>query len=166
MPIIDHLSALEILDSRGRPTVQATCVLESGAVGTVSVPSGAARGAAEAWELRDGDPRRYGGLGCRRAVAHIEGEILAALDGRPFEDQRALDEALIALDGTPNKARLGANAILAVSLAFARAVAIISAAGSLSFWPARLRLSCTRLIMMFWRSRSAAPWAAVAIFVL
>ena len=123
MPIIDHLSALEILDSRGRPTVQATCVLASGAVGTVSVPSGASRGAAEAWELRDGDPRRYGGLGCRRAVAHIEGEILAALDVRPFDDQRALDEALIALDGTSNKARLGANAILAVSLAFARAVA-------------------------------------------
>jgi enolase len=123
MPIIDHLSALEILDSRGRPTVQATCVLEGGAAGTVSVPSGASTGAAESLELRDGDPQRYGGLGCRRAVEHVQGEILAGLRGRPFDDQRALDDALIALDGTPNKARLGANAILAVSLAFARAAA-------------------------------------------
>ncbi len=123
MPIIERLTALEILDSRGRPTVQTTCRLRSGATGTVSVPSGASTGSAEALELRDGDPHRYGGLGCRRAVSHIEGELQAALAGRDFASQRALDEALIALDGTPNKARLGANALLAVSLAFARATA-------------------------------------------
>ncbi len=123
MPIIERLSALEILDSRGRPTVQATCRLLGGATGTVSVPSGASTGAAEAWELRDGDPRRYGGLGCRQAVSHIEGVLQQALAGRDFPTQRALDEALIALDGTPNKRRLGANALLAVSLAFARATA-------------------------------------------
>jgi len=123
MPIIERLTALEILDSRGRPTVQATCRLRSGATGTVSVPSGASTGSAEALELRDGDPRRYGGLGCRRAVSHVEGPLQEALAGRDFASQRALDEALIALDGTPNKARLGANALLAVSLAFARATA-------------------------------------------
>jgi len=123
MPIIERLTALEILDSRGRPTVQATCRLRSGAEATVSVPSGASTGSAEALELRDGDPRRYGGLGCRRAVSHVEGVLQEALAGREFAAQRALDEAMIALDGTPNKSRLGANAILAVSLAFARAAA-------------------------------------------
>jgi enolase len=124
MPTIRQLSALEILDSRGRPTVQATCTLASGAVATVSVPSGASTGAAEALELRDRDPLRYRGLGCRQAVAHINVDLQKALAGEKFADQRALDEAMLALDGTPNKARLGANAILAVSLAFARAVAI------------------------------------------
>jgi len=126
MPIIRTLRALEILDSRGRPTVKCWCTLSggaTGATGATSVPSGASTGAAEAHELRDGDPARYAGLGCRKAVAHIEGEIQAALHGRAFPDQAALDHALIALDGTPNKARLGANAILAVSLAFARACA-------------------------------------------
>jgi len=123
MPIIERLTALEILDSRGRPTVQATCRLHSGAEATISVPSGASTGSAEALELRDGDPRRYGGLGCRRAVSHVEGALQDALAGRGFATQRALDEAMIALDGTPNKSRLGANAILAVSLAFARAAA-------------------------------------------
>ena len=123
MPILQSLRALEILDSRGRPTVRCTCALASGATGTASVPSGASTGRAEALELRDGDPARYRGLGCRKAVAHIEGEIQAALAGQSFADQAALDAALIALDGTPNKARLGANALLAVSLAFARATA-------------------------------------------
>ena len=123
MPIIERLTALEILDSRGRPTIQATCRLRSGAEATISVPSGASTGSAEALELRDGDLRRYGGLGCRRAVCHVEGTLQEALAGREFASQRALDEAMIALDGTPNKARLGANAILAVSLAFARAAA-------------------------------------------
>lgn len=123
MPTIHQLRGLEILDSRGRPTVQATCTLASGARATVSVPSGASTGAAEALELRDRDPARYRGLGCRRAVGHINGLIHDALAGRAFADQAALDQALIALDGTPNKARLGANAVLAVSLAFARAVA-------------------------------------------
>jgi enolase len=124
MPTIRRLTALEILDSRGRPTVQATCALASGAIATVSVPSGASTGAAEALELRDRDPQRYRGLGCRQAVAHVNGELNEALAGQEFADQVALDEAMLALDGTPNKARLGANAILAVSLAFARSVAV------------------------------------------
>ncbi len=127
MPTIRILDALEILDSRGRPTVRATCVLESGrvdgAVGIASVPSGASTGMAEALELRDGDPGRYGGLGCRKAVGNVKGEIAAALVGQPFADQPSLDKALIALDDTPNKSRLGANALLAVSIAFARACA-------------------------------------------
>ncbi|MCL4297806.1 MAG: enolase [Anaerolineae bacterium] len=123
MATINRLSGLEILDSRGRPTLQATCELVSGAVGTASVPSGASTGAAEALELRDGDPQRYRGLGCRRAVGHINGDLNAALSGRSFEQQRQLDQAMLELDGTPNKSRLGANAVLAVSLAFARACA-------------------------------------------
>lgn len=123
MPTITQLSSLEILDSRGRPTVQATCALASGATATVSVPSGASTGAAEALELRDGEPKRYRGLGCRRAVGHVNGLINDALAGQSFADQRGLDQTLLDLDGTPNKSNLGANAILAVSLAFARAVA-------------------------------------------
>jgi len=123
MPTITKLAGREILDSRGRPTVAAVCVLASGTIGYASVPSGASTGTAEALELRDGDPRRYGGLGCRIAAAHVSGEIAQALVGHPFADQAALDEMLMTLDGTPTKARLGANAILAVSLAFARAVA-------------------------------------------
>ncbi len=118
---IRHLQAYEILDSRGRPTVLAVCTLESGAVGRASVPSGASTGTAEALELRDGDPNRYRGLGCRKAVANVNDTIQKALAGQAFADQAALDDALLSLDGTPNKARLGANAILAVSLAFARA---------------------------------------------
>jgi enolase len=124
MPAIRRLSALEILDSRGRPTVQATCELMSGAKGTVSVPSGASTGAAEALELRDGDSHRYNGLGCRTAVGHVNGSLNDALSGQTFPTQSALDQTMLDLDGTPNKARLGANAILSVSLAFARAVAI------------------------------------------
>ncbi|MBX3015031.1 MAG: enolase [Caldilineaceae bacterium] len=123
MATITHLSGLEILDSRGRPTVQATCRLASGAIGTASAPSGASTGAAEAHELRDGDPARYRGLGCRRAVANVQGELAQALIGRTFATQQELDHAMLALDGTPTKGRLGANAILAISLAFARAVA-------------------------------------------
>lgn len=123
MSVIAELRALEILDSRGRPTVQATCVLASGAAETVSVPSGASTGSAEARELRDGDLRRYGGLGCRKAVWNIEHEIRQVLAGREFLQQTDLDRALLELDGTANKARLGANALLAVSLVFSRAVA-------------------------------------------
>jgi len=118
---IKKLQGLEILDSRGRPTVQATCALGSGVSATVSVPSGASKGAAEAVELRDGDPRRYRGRGTRQAAANVSGALNEALAGRVFESQAELDQALIALDGTPNKSRLGANALLAVSLAFARA---------------------------------------------
>jgi enolase len=119
---IAELRGLEVLDSRGRPTVLATCRLASGARARASVPSGASTGAGEARELRDGDPARHRGLGCRRAAAGIGGEIAAALRGRRL-DQAELDAALRELDGTPDKRRLGANALLAVSLAFARAVA-------------------------------------------
>ncbi|MFN2203537.1 MAG: phosphopyruvate hydratase [Caldilineaceae bacterium] len=123
MPAISRLDAVEILDSRGRPTVQAMCVLADGTSSNVSVPSGASTGAAEAHELRDGELSRYRGLGCRRAVANIRGEIQDAVRGMDFGTQAALDGFLIELDGTGNKARLGANALLAVSLAFARAMA-------------------------------------------
>jgi len=124
MPKIERLSGREILDSRGRPTVLATCVLEGGISASASVPSGASTGMAEAIELRDGDPRRYQGLGCRRAVANIGGVLQDALAGRVFTDQSELDQTMIALDGTPAKSRIGANAILAVSIAFARACAV------------------------------------------
>src|SRR5215213_9804560 len=122
MSTIARLTAREILDSRGRPTVEATCTLDGGVSGTASVPSGASTGTAEALELRDGEPGRYRGLGCRTAVRHVNDDLNAALAGQDLE-QRSLDRAMLALDGTPNKARLGANAILAVSLAFARAAA-------------------------------------------
>ena len=120
---IQQLRGLEILDSRGRPTVMAYCRLRSGAVGQAAVPSGASRGAAEALELRDGDQARYRGLGCRQAVAHLDGLIADAVVGHSFADQAAFDQVLDTLDGTPNKVRLGANATLAASLAFARAAA-------------------------------------------
>lgn len=123
MSSIEELYALEILDSRGRPTVHATCTLGSGASGTASVPSGASTGRAEAWELRDGDPNRYGGLGCRTAAGNVNGEIRRAFMGQQIACQSELDQRLCELDGTPNKARMGANAILAVSIAFARAAA-------------------------------------------
>jgi enolase len=123
MPTIKNLTGLEILDSRGRPTVQATCELMSGASGTASVPSGASTGTAEVLELRDGDPSRYRGLGCRKAVGHINGELHEVLTQRPFSQHSQLDQAMLELDGAANKARLGANAVLAVSLAFARACA-------------------------------------------
>lgn len=121
---IKRLQAREILDSRGRPTVWARCELRSGATATASVPSGASTGTAEAWELRDGDPNRYLGLGCRQAVANIEGEIQRTLTGCSLGGQQELDAILVALDGTQNKGRLGANALLAVSLAFARTCAV------------------------------------------
>jgi len=124
MATIDQLHALEILDSRGRPTLKVWCRLASGAEAAASVPSGASTGRAEALELRDGDPQRYGGLGCRKAVANVEGPIRNALAGRRFDSQRELDECLIALDGTAEKSALGANAILGVSLAHARAKAL------------------------------------------
>jgi len=123
MPVIRLLTAQEILDSRGRPTIDVCCTLESGATACASVPSGASTGSAEALELRDGDPKRYRGLGCRQAVANVEGPIATGVIGVEFASQHALDTALITLDGTPNKSRLGANALLGVSLAFARAVA-------------------------------------------
>jgi enolase len=124
MSMIRSLAAQEILDSRGRPTITVCCTLEGGASACASVPSGASTGSAEALELRDGDPKRYRGLGCRTAVANVNGSIFQALAGQRFDAQQALDTRLIELDGTPNKCRLGANALLGVSLAFARAVAV------------------------------------------
>jgi enolase len=124
MPKISCLRGLEILDSRGRPTVMAVCELEGGAVGSASVPSGASTGAAEALELRDGDANRYSGLGCRKAAANVSGILNNSISERSFETQEDFDRAMIELDGTDNKSRLGANAILAASLAFARATAI------------------------------------------
>jgi enolase len=123
MSAIRTLTAQEILDSRGRPTIEVCCTLESGASACASVPSGASTGSAEALELRDGDPNRYRGLGCRNAVRNVVRPIASALTGVELGSQQELDATLIALDGTPNKSRLGANAILGVSLAFARAVA-------------------------------------------
>jgi enolase len=126
MPKIATLSALEILDSRGQPTLSVTVRLDTGQTATAAVPSGASTGALEAVELRDGDPSRYGGKGALHAVANVELEIAPALSGRDPLDQAGIDGALIALDGTPNKARLGANAILGVSMAIARAAADVS----------------------------------------
>ncbi len=123
MTPITRLHARQVLDSRGYPTVEVEAGLESGALGRALVPSGASTGAHEAVELRDGDPGRYLGKGVLTAIAHVEGEIAEAVLGMEAADQRSLDEALIALDGTPNKGRLGANAVLGVSLAVARAAA-------------------------------------------
>ncbi|WP_149535496.1 phosphopyruvate hydratase [Siccirubricoccus phaeus] len=123
MSAIVDIIAREVLDSRGNPTVEAEVVLESGAVGHAIVPSGASTGAHEAVELRDGNKSRYGGKGVLKAVANIEGEIFDALSGMDATEQLRIDETMIALDGTPNKARLGANALLAVSLAVAKAAA-------------------------------------------
>lgn len=120
---ITKITAREILDSRGIPTVEATVVLEDGSLGTAAVPSGASTGVHEAVELRDQDPKRYNGKGVLKAVANAEGEIASALVGMEVADQVEIDKKMIALDATPNKGRLGANAILAVSLACARAAA-------------------------------------------
>ncbi len=122
MTAITHLHAREVLDSRGNPTVEVVCGLASGAQASAIVPSGASTGSGEAVELRDGGDR-YGGKGVLQAVAHVQGEIARALEGRDASDQRSIDHLLIDLDGTPNKGRLGANAILGVSLAVAKASA-------------------------------------------
>ncbi|MBZ5626790.1 MAG: phosphopyruvate hydratase [Acidobacteriia bacterium] len=113
----------EILDSRGNPTVEAEVWLEGGAVGVAAVPSGASTGEKEAVELRDGDKQRYGGKGVTKAAGHIGKELAAAVVGQYSTDQRAIDQAMIDADGTPNKGKLGANALLAVSMAAARAAA-------------------------------------------
>ncbi len=123
MGAIADIVAREILDSRGNPTIEVDVELASGATGRAAVPSGASTGAHEAAELRDNDKARYGGKGVLKAVAFAEGEILEALTGAESSEQVAIDHALIDLDGTPNKSRLGANAILAVSLAVAKASA-------------------------------------------
>ena len=123
MTTIIDITAREILDSRGNPTVEVDVVLEDGSMGRAAVPSGASTGAHEAVELRDGDKGRYLGKGVTKAVAAVNGEIFDALAGMEAEDQIAIDRAMIEIDGTPNKARLGANAILGVSLATAKAAA-------------------------------------------
>ncbi|HBH26685.1 MAG TPA: phosphopyruvate hydratase [Rhodospirillaceae bacterium] len=122
MTAIIDITAREVLDSRGNPTVEAEVTLECGAVGRAAVPSGASTGAHEACELRDGGPR-YGGKGVRKAVEAVEGEIAGAIGGMDAGEQILIDRTMIALDGTENKARLGANAILSVSLATAKAAA-------------------------------------------
>lgn len=124
MSSIIQLHAREILDSRGNPTVEVDVALESGAYGRAAVPSGASTGAHEAVELRDGEPDRYGGKGVLRAVESVNDEIASAVIGAESIDQITLDGTLIELDGTPNKSRLGANAILGVSLAVAKASAM------------------------------------------
>jgi len=124
MTAITDIIGREILDSRGNPTVEVDVILEDGSKGRAAVPSGASTGAHEAVELRDGDKKRYGGKGVRKAVDAVNGEIFDALGGMDAEAQAKIDETLIALDGTPNKGRLGANAILGVSLACAKAAAI------------------------------------------
>jgi enolase len=123
MTAITDIIGREILDSRGNPTVEVEVILENGSRGRAAVPSGASTGAHEAVELRDGDKARYGGKGVRKAVDAVNGEIFDALSGMDAEAQTKIDETLIALDGTPNKERLGANAILGVSLATAKAAA-------------------------------------------
>jgi enolase len=120
---IEALHGREILDSRGNPTIEVEVLLSGGAVGRAGVPSGASTGTREALELRDGDKKRYGGKGVLKAVSHVNGEIAEELAGADARDQALIDRILIELDGTPNKGRLGANAMLGVSLAVARAAA-------------------------------------------
>src|SRR5262249_29907001 len=120
---ISEIRAREILDSRGNPTVEADVYLSGGAMGRAAVPSGASTRVHEALELRDGDPKRFGGKGVMTAVANVNRTIASKLKGSDAADQEGLDETLIALDGTDNKSNLGANAILGVSLAAAHAAA-------------------------------------------
>src|SRR5580704_15724337 len=124
MTQIELILGREVLDSRGNPTVEADVILESGARGRAIVPSGASTGEHEALELRDGDKGKYLGKGTLKAVANANGELGKAVIGLDAADQRALDHAMISLDGTPTKSRLGANAILAISMAAARAAAV------------------------------------------
>jgi enolase len=123
MPTLTHLQALEVLDSRGSPTIEVSCVLDGSVRGNAAVPLAGSPGRAEVFDLRDDEPARYRGGGRRKAVALVEGEIRAALVGRRFTDQAALDRALTALDGTETLARLGGNTACGISLAFARAQA-------------------------------------------
>src|SRR5438034_164964 len=123
MSLIEHIQAREILDSRGNPTVEAEITLVGGEMGRAAVPSGASTGEHEALELRDADESRYGGKGVLKAVNNINKVIAPEIQGLDALDQAEIDNALIELDGTPTKAKLGANALLAVSLATARAAA-------------------------------------------
>ena len=130
MSVIADVRAREILDSRGNPTVEVDVVLDSGATGRAAVPSGASTGAHEAVELRDNDAARFGGKGVLTAVSNVEGEIFDAIGGMDSAEQVKIDDILIDLDGTANKARLGANAILAVSLAVATEVLLETKKGA------------------------------------
>ena len=121
---IAEVHALEILDSRGRPTLEVTLRLSSGASAAAGVPSGASTGTREAVELRDGDPKRFKGAGVTKAAGHVNGEINKLLSGRAWKSLAELDQAMIELDGTENKGRLGANAIVGTSMAAARAMAL------------------------------------------
>ena len=133
---IQSIHGREIIDSRGNPTVEVDVTLDGGVMGRAAVPSGASTGVREALELRDGDKKRYLGKGVTQAVGHVNGEIAKAVAGRDA-DQRAIDGLMRQLDGTPNKGRLGANAILGVSMALARAnAAAARRAASTSTWPA------------------------------
>src|SRR5258705_7812950 len=123
MSWIESVVAREILDSRGNPTIEAEVTLVGGEVGRAAVPSGASTGEHEAVELRDGDQKRYGGKGVLKAVQNVNEIIAPEMDGLDALDQAEVDQALIALDGTPTKSKLGANALLAVSMATARAAA-------------------------------------------
>lgn len=123
MPIITNVFALEILDSRGNPTVEVSIEFDDGCSGRAIVPSGASTGIHEALELRDGDKTRYLGKGVLKAVSHVNNEIKNHIVGKSFDDVKVMDDVLIALDGTPNKSRLGANAILGVSMAYCVAMA-------------------------------------------
>jgi enolase len=126
MTAIVDITAREILDSRGNPTIEVDVTLEDGSLGRAAVPSGASTGAHEAVELRDGDKSRYNGKGVLRAIDSVNRDIFDAIGGFDAEDQVHIDETLIALDGTENKSRLGANAILGVSLAVAKAAADVT----------------------------------------
>lgn len=126
LPVITSVSAREIIDSRGKPTVSTKLRLDDGAAAVAQVPSGASTGDREATELRDGDPSRFGGMGVLRAVGNVNGELADRIVGQNFPTVADLDAALVELDGTPNKSRLGANAILGVSMAYTRALATSS----------------------------------------
>jgi enolase len=148
---VSSVSALEILDSRGRPTLQTTVTLSDGTIAVAGVPSGASTGTREAVELRDGDTTRFGGSGVLTAVANVNGEIADLLKGRAWESLAAVDEAMVAADGTPTKARLGANATVGVSMALARALAA-SSGQSLHEWlpsfgaPPRIPVPCFNVL--------------------
>ncbi|MEG3054858.1 MAG: hypothetical protein RQM90_01300 [Methanoculleus sp.] len=131
---IRSIHAREILDSRGNPTIEADVTLSGGAFGRAATPSGASTGRHEAIEIRDGVKDRYGGKGVQRPVSRINDEIAATLQGMDAREQAAVDEALIDLDGTPNKHNLGANATLAVSMAVARAAAVAQGLWLWGYW--------------------------------
>ncbi len=148
---IEQVQALEVLDSRGRPTLTVSVRLSDGTTAEAGVPSGASTGSREAVELRDGDPARFGGAGVTKAAAHVNGELNTALSGRSWSDLAEVDGAMCDLDGTPNKARLGANALIGTSMALARALAA-SSGKPLHDWlpgfgqPPRLPVPCFNVL--------------------